>query len=439
MRSEARIDAAIVLTDQWLESMAAGRSPADSLVGNFFRARRYAGSKDRRFVSELFYALLRDLSALRAVQADQKMTGRGLVIAYLAKYDSENLSAFGMDSQHAPAALSEAEQQMVVQAQAQLSDADIDPLVKLNIPVYYSEGLSARFGDDLASEVDALNQSATLTVRVNPRKINVNQAFGKLVGDGYRIRRTEISPYGLVFDQKLPLGTLDLYKDGSIEVQDEAAQLASMAVGASKDQVVVDLCAGAGGKSLMVAALSDGKAAVTAFDIDGRRLKDLQTRAERAGAEIHTIQIPPSGSRRDNKILPYVDKADHVILDVPCSGTGTWRRNPDLRWRMDAAALALLPQVQLNLLYEGAELAKVGGHLYYMTCSLLPQENEAIVDQFISENPEFRRVDVRQKLKDNGLEAELSCNHAKNQQDILLSPKSHGSDGFYIAVLERAS
>lgn len=439
MRAEARLSAAIELLDQWLQSMSAGRAPADILVGNFFRARRYAGSKDRREISSLFYGVLRDLSVLRQLHmtdadgqmSNGPMSARGLLIAYLVKNNPDDLSLFGLDSPYSPDALADDEQQMKERFQSiTLSDATV-----LNIPSHYLEGLEQRFGDDLRDEVAALNEQSTLTVRVNPLKSNRKKIFGQLVGQGLRLTKTALSPYGLVFDKKQPLGTIDAYKKGLIEVQDEAAQLASMLVNASADDHVIDLCAGAGGKSLMIAALAGG-CKTTAFDIDGRRLGDLQKRAERAGVDIHQIKLPLTGARRVSKLVPYTASADHVVVDVPCSGTGTWRRSPDLRWRMDKNSLDELKGTQQALLSEASKLVKTEGLVYYMTCSLLPQENEEIVDQFLADNPDFERIDAQARL--SGLledDVTLRCPHSGNDKDILLSPKSHNTDGFYMAVL----
>ncbi|WND02166.1 RsmB/NOP family class I SAM-dependent RNA methyltransferase [Temperatibacter marinus] len=433
MRPEARIAATIELLDEWLTSLKMSRQPADILVSNFFRARRYAGSKDRRAITGSFYAILRNFASLAHQWDREALTGRQLVLSYYYETDTESLDLFNIESDYAPQNLTAEEKK----ALEDNSGKDKDEHITLNCPEVYATAFKKRFGDDFKTEIEALNVPAMLSVRVNPLKGDRHQIFGKLVGQGIRLKRTEYSPYGFIFEEKTPLGNLDLYKTGVIEVQDEAAQIASMLIDAQEEDTVIDLCAGAGGKSLLAAAIGPKKANFIAFDIDNRRLNDLNKRAERAGVNIHAIKLPYTGTRRGSKLTPYVEKADQVIVDVPCSGTGTWRRNPDLRVRMEAEDLNRLTAQQTGLLKEGSQLVRPGGYLFYMTCSLLPQENEDIVDQFLAKNTDFTRIDARDRLNEIEPSIDLKCPYSLNEDDILLSPNSHGTDGFYISILQR--
>ncbi len=438
MRIEARQSAVIEILDSIEEAMLEAGLPADAIVTGYFRARRYAGSKDRRYVNDMVYAILRKIGTYSAVieACDGELSGRALVILHLLQ-EGEELSSFGAEITHAPVAISDDEEALV----AKLKDFDFDSLnqaQKLNMPEWLVPSFEARFGDNWGEVITALNGKAALDIRANPMKLNRENVFGKLVGAGHRIERTPLSPYGLRSEKKIQLSEEELYREGWIEVQDEAAQLASIMVGGTEYDYIVDLCAGAGGKAIMIAGLMGNKGQIKAHDISQRRLRELEKRAERAGVDgcIEAILLPEDAAGRSKK-LDQLNMADKVILDVPCSGTGTWRRNPDQRWRLTAEMIAELQDTQLGLLNEGATLVKQDGLLFYMTCSLLPAENEEIVDKFLSANDKFKRISALDRLNVALEEADTIKSLSTNKLDLQLAPHSHNTDGFFVSVLQR--
>ncbi len=361
------------------------------------------------------------------------LTGRHVFIAY-ALDDEDFMACFGVDVPHAPEAFSDQDQKLIDELKTFDSDS-LPEVAHYNLPAWILPKLEARFGDDWRREMTALNHQATLDIRVNPLKTNVDNIFGKMVGAGYRVSRTAFSPYGIRSDNPIQLSEEEPYREGLIEVQDEAAQLASVIVGAKNDEKVVDLCAGAGGKSLMIASLLKNRGFVQAYDISGRRLKEFTKRAERAGlTNVSITELPLHGKKREN-ILGHIKAANHVVLDVPCSGSGTWRRNPDQRWRLTQDSLNDLADTQLSLLTEGSKLVKKDGYVFYMTCSLFEEENEDIVDKFLAHNSNFERISAVFRLNDLLDDAPEVVSCSNNGLDLLLTPEVHNTDGFYVSVL----
>src|SRR6185312_1481114 len=269
-----------------------------------------------------------------------------------------------------------------------------------------------------------------LDLRVNLLKAEREAVYAALARQGIELARTKLSPIGLRLFERVPLGQLDLFKSGAIEVQDEGSQLAALLADARPGMRVVDFCAGAGGKTLALAAAMKNRGHLVASDIAEKRLERATQRLRRAGASI--VQRQPLSSARDKWVKRHAQGFDRVFVDAPCTGTGTWRRNPDAKWRLRPEDLAELTALQAEILDSAARLAKPGGRVIYATCSLLAEENEAQVERFLAAHGDFSLRPI------GAVWAETIGVAPPAEGDMLrLTPARHGTDGFFVAVLER--
>jgi 16S rRNA (cytosine967-C5)-methyltransferase len=417
MTPAARVQAAIDI----LAGLEQTQQPADRYLKDFFRARRYAGSKDRRAISERVFDILRHHArfAHRMGDADPRALAIASVLAEEANIESLFTGGYG------PAPLTEAERAAIA-----ATPAPMPPHVAGEYPQWLAPSLSRAFGGALAEEMAALQARAPVDLRVNTLKASRPNVLAGLKAEGFAPAVTPYSPVGLRIppgEGSAALARSPLFLSGALEFQDEAAQIASLLAGARPGMRVLDLTAGAGGKALAMAAAMNNQGAILAFDHNPRRLAPLADRAERAGATCIAL-----AEGRDDPL--WGDGTfDLVFLDAPCSGSGTWRRQPELRRRLTPARLAELTGIQDALLDEAARHvvereAGPGGRLVYATCSLLPQENEDRVAAFLLRNPGFRRLEAASAWE--GRIPGLS-------QDFRASPARTGTDGFYCALLER--
>jgi 16S rRNA (cytosine967-C5)-methyltransferase len=439
MQPSARLAAAIELLDSIEAAILSRGIPADRIVSDYFRARRYAGSKDKRAISDLVYAVLRsrELFAWALSQAGLPLTGRSLVLAHISTHDAGSLPLFGADDGFAPPALSH-EEQVVAQALEVLDWAGAPEAAQLNVPGWTEEGLRARFAADFASGAAALGENAPLDVRLNKLRARNSDINSYLNISKEDIEKNRYSSSGYRIKSRINLGAEKAYRDGMVEVQDEAAQIASSLVGARAGHQVIELCAGAGGKSLAIAAEMENRGQIHAFDISGKRLADFRTRLKRAGVHnIQVIRLAAEGEGRVDALKPFVGSADRVVVDVPCTGSGTWRRSPDQRWRFDSDSLADLNKLQASLLAEGAELVRPGGRLCYMTCSLLPAENEAIIQRFMGSSAAGWKLLNYRDIWQETLESAVPDTLSSMPECLQLAPHAHDTDGFFVAVIER--
>ena len=364
MTPAARVQAAIECLDAVIDAARRGGAAADTLVQRYFQTRRYAGSKDRRAVRELVFGVIR-------VVGDVPVSGRAAMIGY-AKADpgrAEILAAFGADG-HAPAALVDGEAEAVPSL----------------APAWQLKALGQRFGKTIIAEATALLERAPLDVRVNTLKATRAEVLFEI----NNFKPLQYAPDGLRAPDGCQVDTLPAYNQGRIEVQDEGSQLASLAVGAQPGETVVDLCAGAGGKTLALAAAMANRGRLIAADTDRGRLDAMGPRLARAGVDIVERRLLNPG-KEGAALDDLAGSADRVLVDAPCSGTGTWRRNPEARWRLTPDRLKRLEAEQARLLVLAATLLRPGGTLTYVVCSLLPSEGEAAVDAFLAANPALRR------------------------------------------------
>ncbi len=392
MTPAARVEAAIGLLDQVIAAARARGAPADRILADWFKAHRYAGSKDRRAVRELVY---------RAIRACGPVPASGRAAMLRLAQDDPLLAPLFDGSPYGPATIAPGE-----------------PVAEGGVaPAWLAARLAASSID--GAEAAALLDRAPLDIRVNALK--ADRAGLALPESGEPLP----TPQGLRFPFGTPVEQWPAYAEGLLEVQDCGSQLACEAVAAQLGETVIDLCAGAGGKTLALAAAMRGQGTLVAADTDRARLSRLAPRAERAGALVaETILLNPN--REGETLAPWHGKADVVLVDAPCSGSGTWRRNPEARWRLDEAALDRVTALQRHVLEVAAPLVKPGGRLVYVTCSLLDEEGADQAEAFLAAHPGWRADPV-----------ELPLGTARGP-GRRLTPFRDGTDGFFIARLGKA-
>lgn len=431
MTPAARLQAALEL----LVEIDASDRPADGVVSYFISQRRYIGSKDRRDLAERVYGILRRRARLawwlqRHRAAD---TPRHRLLADLALSDGqtpEKLAKLFTDPR-GPQPLTAEERKLVgALAGRPLFHHDMPAWVKGEYPDWIEPKLTAIFGDRAAAELAALRDEAPLDLRVNRLKATRDQALEALAAETITAQPTSLSPLGLRLPGRVALVQLKTFRDGWIEVQDEGSQLVALLTDAQPGAAVVDVCAGAGGKTLALAAEMDNRGRLVACDVAQGRLDRAQDRLRRAG--VHNVRRQVLSSEDDKWIKRHAGSFQRVLIDAPCSGTGTWRRNPDAKWRLTPERLAELCALQARVLTSAARLVQPGGRLVYATCSLLPEENEAQIDAFLASHPDFAVLPVADVWQ-----AVLGTPCPAPDTMLRLTPAQHGTDGFFVAVLER--
>ena len=426
MTPGARLQSAIEI----LEDIFLSGRPADRIVENWSRSNRYAGSKDRAAISELVYTVLRRRAELSAATGHED--ARLLAFAALALVNGEDIAALADGSRHAPAPLSEDERNAL--DAAALPGADAAPWIRLNYPEWLHSEFEAAFGSELEREMAALMERAPTDLRVNTLKTDREAARVALEEAGLLAEPCPWSPWGLRLTTRGNLPGLALYREGAIEIQDEGSQIACLLTGVKPGEQVVDLCAGGGGKSLALAAMMENKGQIYACDTDSRRLAPLEPRAQRAG--IRNLQTAVLGpwhpGAADSDLAGLAGRADCVLVDAPCSGTGAWRRSPDARWRLGPDTLEGYRAAQEEVLARAAGLVRPGGRIVYVTCSLLPCENERQVEFFLERHQDFEPLSWAAAWPEAILPPP-----APPGPGLRLAPASSGTDGFFVAILRR--
>jgi 16S rRNA (cytosine967-C5)-methyltransferase len=299
-----------------------------------------------------------------------------------------------------------------------------------NYPAWLGPHLEAALGKDLPREMRALNEPAALDLRANLLKADRDTAWMALKQENIEAAQTPLSPLGLRVFERIPLGTLETFKSGLIEVQDEGSQLAALLADARPGMRVVDFCAGAGGKTLTLVAAMNNRGHLVACDVSAKRLERATERLRRAGASI--VQRVHLSTERDKWVKKHVGGFDRVFVDAPCTGTGTWRRNPDAKWRLKPKDLEELAALQAEILDSAQRLVKGGGRLIYATCSLLREEDESQIENFLATHPDFSLKPIGEVWR------EVFESDPPHRADTLrLSPARDGTDGFFVAVMER--
>jgi len=395
--------------------------PADVKLGRFFKDNRELGVKDRAFVAESVYGVLRRKSLLMFLADGEDP--RKLLLAWLLRVQ-------GMSLRELDSALNK-QQKEWAQAIKAKSAEDIDPAMQADVPPWLWESLATQYGEAEALAIArSLQLPAPLDLRVNILKATREEAIQKLGGEQKQVNATPLSPHGIRMPEKMNISRDPLFVDGKIEVQDEGSQLLAQLVAPRRGEMVADFCAGAGGKSLAMGALMRNSGRIYAFDVSEKRLQNLGARLKRSGlSNLHSQLI---SSENDPKLKRLHGKFDRVLVDAPCSGLGTLRRNPDLKWRQTPTDIEELTAKQQSILGRASRLVKNGGKLVYATCSLLKEENEEIVEAFLSAHPEFKLANAAEILAQQQIPLDTG-NYLK------LLPHIHHTDGFFAAVLERTS
>lgn len=390
-----------------LADIFARKAAADRVLAAWGKAHRFAGSKDRAAIAERVYICLRRRNECAFTVQDE--SPRALVIGSLAVADAldvDVIAALCVDGAHALGPLTDVER-----ASLQSRRTPNDPWITLNYPKWLHADLAAAFGENLAREMAALNTRAPLDLRANTLKTTREAAIRELEAAGLRPHACATPSAIRVADADAKVTALPIYKEGRVEVQDEASQRAVLFAQARPGDTVIDLAAGAGGKTLALAAAMANKGRILACDVEPLRLKNMEPRIARAGATIVEIVGDPYGGAIK---AAAGEGADLVFVDAPCSGSGTWRRNPESKWTLDETRLAAYRAAQTKLLDRAAELAKPTGRILYAVCSLLSQEGEAQVTAFAARNPSWRVA-----------------------QSLMLTPARDQTDGFFAAELRR--
>ena len=411
----ARIQAVIELLANIIEEPR----PADGTVSAYFRDRRFIGSKDRQAINVRTYRIIRAYHRLGwwIKRNDMEVNARTLVIADLM-FEREHSFASLPDTfsgeRFTPDLLSEEELKLAKALDKQNLEHPHLPLrEKTECPEWAFETLQASLGDRYEAEMKAMLTPAPMDLRVNALKANRDEVFAKLKEDGLDVQLGKISPNAIRAFGRPQIAQHPLYMDGSIEIQDEGSQMIAALADAKPGEQVVDFCAGAGGKTLALAASMNNKGRIVATDVLEKRLEKAKVRFRRAG--VHNIETRPLTSERDKWVKRQQGHFDLVLIDAPCTGSGTWRREPDKRWRTLGPEIGELILLQRSILESACRLVKGGGRLVYATCSLIADENENQVAIFLQHHPEF----------------ELAGDFMK------LTPAQNDTDGFFAALLKR--
>ncbi len=434
MRPAGRLAAAIEV----LENHAGAQYPARLVLSTWARNNRFAGSKDRAAIANLVFDVMRRKSSYAAYMESFEPRSLALV-AFLDGwgYSVEELDKLCDGGQHAPASLSDEERAGLLRFCAK-KPGESDVAALADIPAWLYPTIAKTFGERSLAEGEALAKRAPIDLRVNRLKVKRSTLLNKLTGlveaEPVESMADVVRVSASIGEQKSPrLDMTEPYKRGWFEIQDMGSQIVSSLTGVKAGMQVLDLCAGSGGKTLAMAALMENKGQIHAYDNEEKRLAPMSERLKRAGA--HNVKILPANNQ--GVLDKLQDRMDVVLVDAPCSGSGTWRRKPDSKWRLTKAQLDERILEQRAVLEQGCKAVKSGGRLVYVTCSILPQENAEQVSWFLAEHPEFALIPVENVWKES--HATPAPASAIDEKDVLqLTPAHNDTDGFFVAVMQKA-
>ena len=392
--------------------------PADSLLRQFFRENRDLGPKDRAFVAESVFGVLRHRFFLENIL--EIATPRSLLLGYLARFHGMNLREL------APL-VSETEAKRIAEIKG--IPEEMQPLaIQAEFPQWLMDKLHAVMKDNEILELGrSLQEAGPLDLRVNTFLATRDEVLALLQQDGIDGQATPYSPIGIRLAGKPAINRHELFVSGKVEVQDESSQLLGYLLAPKRRDMIVDFCAGAGGKSLMLGAMMRSQGRIYAFDTSERRLNNLKPRLKRSGlSNLHPQLI---SGENDIRVKRLAGKIDRVLVDAPCSGLGTLRRNPDLKWRQSPQSIEELKHKQAAILSAAANLVKPGGRLVYATCSFLREENQEMIDAFLARHSRFALLNAAELLAQQKIPLDTGG-------FLELSPRLHRTDGFFAAVLE---
>lgn len=403
-----------------IKAIAPLNAPADALLHRFFRDHPQMGQQDRAFVAEGVFAWLRRRRSLETIA--QTNTPYPLALAATVR-------ELGHSVRDLESIVRGDASEWLREFKARLA-TPLDDAIAHDLPDWLWQRLLSAYGEDETRALArALTQPAPLDLRVNPIRTTRDQVQSALARDGFDTKPTPYSPLGLRIAGRPAINRHTSFVNGDFEVQDEASQLVGWVVAPRRTDMVVDFCAGSGGKTLLLGGLMRSQGRLYAFDVSDKRLANLKPRLARSGlSNVHPQVI---ANERDVRVKRLAGKIDRVLVDAPCTGFGTLRRNPDLKWRQTEQGLSELTSKQASILRGAAALVKPGGRLVYATCSILPEENDAIVEEFLAEHREFSALPVNAELARAGIALDTG-------PVLRLLPNRHGCDGFFAAAMLRS-
>ena len=406
-----------------LRDMLRFDAAADAVLSRLFRAKPQLGKTDRQILADTVYQVLRHLRLFQTLAATDESIG-GAMELRLA------ILGWSGNAQSLHAALSP--EQLDWRKRLLAQDAMALPeAVRWSLPEWLAAALQANYGAEYPALAQALLRPAPLDLRVNVQKARREAVLDVFARLNLPAQPTPYSPWGVRLEGKPALQDLTVFREGWVEVQDEGSQLLAVLLAPRRGEMVVDFCAGAGGKTLALGAMMRSTGRLYAFDVADYRLAKLKPRLLRSGlSNVYPVAI---AHERDERVKRLAGKVDRVLVDAPCSGLGTLRRNPDMKWRQKPEDIAELTTKQASIMQSAATLLKPGGRLVYATCSVLPEENGGIVNAFLAAHPDFERVPADAVLRQQGVDGEGLVTHG----DLQLLPNRHATDGFYAAVLQR--
>ena len=410
--------------------------PADALVAGWFRQRRYAGGGDRRTIQAVVYTVLRRRAQIDwwLAAAGQPAGSRARVMAALMLgegWGAADLDAAFDGGRYRPAPLDDGERALAGSLAGRQFDDPAQPApVRGNIPAWMEERFRTALGDSLEPELAALMREAPVDLRINGLKTTRDAVAGLLSAAGIESTPTPFSPLGLRLAGRVNLANSAILRDGLAEPQDESSQIAALLAGAGPGEMVVDFCAGAGGKTLAMAAMMENRGHIVACDVSHGRLERARPRLARAGVTIAELQVLEGG----DGLWPSAAEAGYecVLVDAPCSGSGAWRRHPEARWRIDSDKLMEYAALQARILDTAARLVAPGGRLVYAVCSLLSEEGEGRVTEFLRKRADFHAYPVRKAWARS-----FGSDCPGGDVFLRLLPGRDGADGFFVAILLR--
>ena len=393
--------------------------PADAVLRRFFQENPKLGANDRTFIAETVFEILRHRLFLE--HNIDNATPRALLLAYLVRFSGVNLREIKHWAKDSEIKWLKSMKAVVMETQPLTVQAEFPDWLIEKLKLFMSDAEILKLGL-------SLQKSAPLDLRVNTLLEKREQALAVLTQEGIKAEAMAFSPCGIRLRDKSAINRHPLFLSGKIEVQDEGSQLLGYLLAPKRGEMVVDFCAGAGGKTLLLGALMHSKGRLYAFDTSEKRLNNLKPRLKRSG--LSNVYIQRITSESDIRLKRLQGKIDRVLVDAPCSGLGTLRRNPDLKWRQSGRSIEELKVKQASILSAAAALVKPGGRLVYATCSFLPEENQEIIAGFIEKNPGFELLNCAELLAEQRISI-------LTDQFLQLSPATHQTDGFFAAALMR--
>lgn len=424
-----------------LDEVVKSDFPADRVIADFYKERRYLGSHDRRWITGRVYSIIRNYILLREVveTCAPKQDSLYTFLVYellLAKMQIDEMEGgYSKLLETYRLAGSRIDLELLKECAArkygEMESATENMFVLNSFPDFFGDLLPEDVRDDALPMMVALNREARTCIRVETNKIARDEVITSFRKEGVDATVGEFSPMAVYLPRRINLNNVQLFKDGLIEVQDESSQIVGLMIDPKEGETIIDACAGGGGKSVELAALSKGQAKIYALDVEQGRLQSCSERAQKGGYKnISTILVSPDGLNGAENLEGAGDK---VIVDAPCSGSGTIRRNPDKKFRLTRSLVQAQAAYQRELLERYSRLAKVGGTVYYVTCSIFAEENEAVVKSFIESNPNYEILKVAELVKDPKLARFAETGF------LAIYPHRHEMDGFFLAAIRRVS